>query len=358
MTAMTEYQMDYEDEPDPRESFNGHMGGLTCYDLAGLMRKGVTEPAVLDGLIYPGKIHALTGPPEAGKSVLSLWLAWQVMQRGSNVVVVDEEAGPSATAAILLGFGADPDLIEKCLSYVPFPGLRWGDGDLGGLHRLLAAAQPKLSIWDSAGALMGSSGMDENSSRDVTNFWYRVLMPVSRDFRCAVLLTDHDAKDGAESRYARGSTAKLAVVDVMLKLNPVVPFSRIRDGLVNLTVTKDRPGYLHRNYRIRYLHSPLRLEFAKSAPAAAAGAGIPPGAAALAKVLSEVPAGISELVDRLVSAGEYPLKRDTCSRYLNLLLDRGETDRIDQGPGREALWIKPPPDKPTDEGTDAAGQGS
>ncbi len=337
---------EYEAPADPRESFNGHLGGITCYDLASLMRKGVTDPTVLDGLLYPGRLHALAGPPEAGKSILALWLALQVMQKGGHVVFIDEEAGAGATAAILLGFGADPELIATRLHYIPFPGLHWNDADLASLNRLLGASKPTLSVWDSAGSLMGSAGMDENSSRDVTGFWYRVLMPVCRDFGCAVLLTDHDAKDGAESRYARGSTAKLAVVDVMLKLQPVIPFSRTRDGLVKLTVTKDRGGYLHRNYNVRYRHSPLRLEFVKSAPPSAAGSGLPPGAQALVSVLDETPMGQRDLVDRIVKGGGYPLKRDTASGYLNILLERGMADRIDQGPGREALWVKPPPDAP------------
>lgn len=333
---------------DPSEPFDSHLGGITRFDLAGLMRKGIKVPTVLDGLLYPGKMHSLAGPPEAGKSVLSLWLAWQVMQRGGPVLIVDEEAGAQSTASILLGFGADPELISEKCHYVPFPGMRWSEHDVTGLHRLLGAAKPVLSVWDSAGALMGSAGMDENSSRDVTKFWYTVLMPVTRDYQCAVLLTDHDAKDGEGSRFARGSTAKLAVVDVMLKLSPVIPFSRSRDGLVNLTVTKDRGGYLHRNYKIRYRHSPLRLEFVKSAPPSVTGRDLPPGAQRLAEVLDDTPSSIHDLVDRLVQNGQYPLRRETASTYLNILLERGMADRIDQGPGREAYWTKSADDHPDD----------
>src|SRR5258708_19677672 len=64
---------EYEAPADPRESFNGHLGGITCYDLASPIRKGVTDPTVLDGLLSPGRLHPLPAPPPPPQPILPLW---------------------------------------------------------------------------------------------------------------------------------------------------------------------------------------------------------------------------------------------------------------------------------------------
>jgi hypothetical protein len=42
----------------------------------------------------------------------------------------------------------------------------------------------------------------------------------------AVLVIDHDTKSSEPSRYARGSGAKLAAVDVASKIEPIRPFGK------------------------------------------------------------------------------------------------------------------------------------
>jgi hypothetical protein len=66
-----------------------------------------------------------------------------------------------------------------------------------------------------------------------------------------VVVLDHIPKDNKTGRYARDSGAKLATVDVAITVDPIRAFSRQQSGLVNLTVTKDRRGCLHRAHKVR-----------------------------------------------------------------------------------------------------------
>jgi hypothetical protein len=65
-----------------------------------------------------------------------------------------------------------------------------------------------------------------------------------------VVVIDHDTKASEQSRYARGSGAKLAASDVQYKVEIKKPFTRSDSGLLKLTVSKDRRGYLHRTWLV------------------------------------------------------------------------------------------------------------
>lgn len=56
--------------------------------------------------------------------------------------------------------------------------------------------------------------------------------------------------------------------------------------------------------------------------------------------MSDMPATIRELVDRAAAKFGHGLKRETVSKALNVLLDTGHVDRLDQGQGKPALWIR------------------
>lgn len=85
----------------------------------------------------------------------------------------------------------------------------------------------------------------------MTNWWARVLTPLARDLHAAVLVIDHDTKSSEASRYARGSGAKLAVLDVQFKIEIVTAFSRQQSGELKFRVSKDRRGWLYRDWRVR-----------------------------------------------------------------------------------------------------------
>jgi hypothetical protein len=147
-------------------------------------------------------------------------------------------------------------------------------------------------------------------------------------------------KSGGSSRYARGSGAKLAATDVAFKLDAVKPFSREMPGILELTVTKDRRGWLHRLHRITVtVHPVLTLDIRES-EAQAGTAEMPPARAKLLKALDSAPATSKEIVDRVAAVHDHGLSRETVSKELNALRRAGLADRIEQGSGQPALWMR------------------
>jgi hypothetical protein len=68
-----------------------------------------------------------------------------------------------------------------------------------------------------------------------------VLTPVAREHGAAVLVIDHDTKNGEASRFARGSGAKLAACDVTYKVSIIQAFDRTTNGVLRMQVSR-RPG--------------------------------------------------------------------------------------------------------------------
>lgn len=200
------------------------------------------------------------------------------------------------------------------------------------------AQRPGLIIWDSSAAFLSRAGFDEDRAGDVTKFWSGVLTPCARRAGAAVLAIDHVVKSGAATRYARGSGAKLAAVDVAYLADATVPFSRSQDGILTLTVTKDRRGWLHRSHRIEVTRSPLHLNVTEQhAPTSKTR---PPAQAKLLEALGADPVTVHVLVDRVEANHGHGLTRETVSKALKALLLDGLADKIDQGNGRPALWFK------------------
>jgi hypothetical protein len=343
---------------------DGPTGPLERHDLAEAVRRPAVQPVTLEGLVYPGKLHSLAGPPGAGKTVLCLWWAWKVMLLGHPVLIMDEEAGADQTADVLRSFGADPALLEKHLHYVPFSQLDWRrDTAITKLHEFLARQRPVLAIFDSSAAMMALSGCKEIDPGDVTRFWKRVWLPVAQQYGCAVAVTDHVSAGGrgADRQGARGTDAKVAEVDVQFKLSATHSFSHHEDGLLNLEITKDRPGWLHRNWQIAVTRDPLTLDLRRTSPPAQAeggSRGMSPATRKLLDVMNDIPASGKDLVDRVVHKYGHGLQRQTVSTSLQELLDAGQVDRLSQGEGRQALWVLPGGELPVAQDPDGWPEGS
>jgi hypothetical protein len=311
-------------------------------DLAPGLRKPRPRPRTFDQLLYPGKLHSLAGEPESGKTVVVLWWLLRIMRLGHPVVLFDEETGPDQLLDLFQALGAEEQILARYLHYYPYPEVNWTSPDgITHLHKVMAEVNPVLTAFDSCATMMSAAGLRENDPADVTKLWTRTLAPLGRTFGSAVVVTDHDSKDGMSSRYARGSTAKLAAVDVGFKLAAVTAFSRDMDGALELAVTKDRPGCLYRRWKVTVTRAPLTLDWGKAPPQQPVQPGMPPGQVKLLSIVNDQPATLKELVDRLAGKYGHGLHRNTASGYLNALSDAGQIERIDQGNGVEALWALP-----------------
>jgi AAA domain len=319
----------------------GADSALTTYSLATLIRDGVPPPQLLPGdLLYAGGIHVISGEPDSGKTTLALWQMLGLLRTGRTVLMLDEEGGAEMTAEKLIALGATERDVAR-LHYVPFPARTWTADDVAGLAYTAVAVRPDLVLVDSAAAFLARAGLDENAAADVTRFWQHVLVPLAREHGAAVLIIDHDAKNTAGSRFSRGSGAKLAASDVMVKVELVKPFSRAENGVLRLAVTKDRRGWLHRWWDVQVrTGGGLSLVLAKGDEQGSAEAReLTPAERKVESVLDGTPATIPELTERIAARHGHGLKRETVSRALNKLLRHGRADHIDQGAGRAGLWL-------------------
>lgn len=227
------------------------------------MREGVPERERIAGdMLYPGSVHILAGAPDTGKTTLSLSWALEVIRSGEQVMFLDEEGGRGIVLDRLKSLGATDKECES-LAYYPFPGRskeQWTRAGWADLKAELTEVQPALVLVDSAAAVLAAAGLDENSAADTALLWHAFKWMARSQFGAAVIVIDHVTKNAEDSRYSRGSGAKVADSDVMYRVDLIKPFSRQDDGVVKLVVTKDREGYLKRHTRLEVLRGPLRFE--------------------------------------------------------------------------------------------------
>lgn len=208
------------------------------------------EPTVLvrnDGacLLYPGKIHSVAGEPECGKSWIMLHACLEQMEAGRSAFYLDFEDDAPSVVDRLLGLGAAPELILERFFYMR-PGGPLGRADWAIVARLLEKHRPAVVVIDGLTEALSLHGFDLNSNSDVANFLgllpRRILL-----YGPAVVLIDHVVKNAeSRGRYSIGAQHKLAGIHVAYQLEVVHPVVRDGDGLVNVTVQKDRPGHVRR----------------------------------------------------------------------------------------------------------------
>jgi AAA domain len=328
-------------EPEDEHSPNGHQR-FRVGDLGDLVGRPAKRPPIQGNAVYPRKAHSVGGEPGQGKSTVVCWWMHLAISHGFPVVLVDYEAGDDHVSDLFHSFGTEPAAVSKYLKYIESPSVAWSPADVSEFIAMLKGINPVLVGFDSSISVLSAMGGNENSPTDIRRMWDRVFIPIAHGAGYSVVVTDHSGKDAGESRYNRGSTDKLAVVDVNMKLVAETPFSRHQDGVLDVTVTKDRPGWLHWHWQVIVTRNPLALRWVKTrAKSRPAGSG--PAAESLLAVLGDSPAGIRDLVDRIVGRGGIPLKRDTAYRALMGLHEQGLAEKVDQGPGAEVLWMRPQP---------------
>jgi hypothetical protein len=192
-------------------------------------------------LLYPGRVHALFGEPEACKGWLALAATAEVLKAGERVLYVDFEDTPASIAGRLKALGVPLDAIRERFVYVrPDEPL----GNTGGADLDAAAVGVSLAVLDGITEALTMHGLDLASNTDVAAWLELLPRPLART-GAAVLTIDHVVKDRENrGRYAIGAQHKLAGVDCAYSAQVIEPFGRGRDGRVKVTVTKDRPGHV------------------------------------------------------------------------------------------------------------------
>lgn len=288
----------------------------------------VPLPVLICGeLLYRGAVHTLSGPPDCGKTTLACWWMLQAVREEGGVLFLDEEGGREIVTEKFQALGAKRG---ERIGYVQFPSRSWNAEDIAMLSAVLDERKPAVVAWDSSAAFLSKAGLDENAAADVTRFYSQVLTLAARKHNAAVLVIDHDTKSSEPSRYARGSGAKLAAVDVAYKIAPVKAFSKVENGMSKLTVTKDRRGWLYRNHEIAFLSSTgtettltLSITDAAEDQAQAKLADLEPAHRKVLEALDSVPRSIREVTDRLAAVHGHGLTRPTVQKALRRLEELG-----------------------------------
>lgn len=193
-------------------------------------------------LLYSGKVNALIGESESGKSWIALLALVQAVGAGQRVLFLDFEDSAGSVQRRLTALGVALEDQERLVDYAD-PQESLNAVTSADLSEALAEAGYQLIIADGVNAAMTLLGYDLNSNTDATLFTTKLLRPLARTGACVVTV-DHVPKNpDARGKGGIGAQAKRAMIDGCTLLAEVVePFGKGQSGIVKLTVDKDRGG--------------------------------------------------------------------------------------------------------------------
>ncbi len=206
------------------------------------------EPSILrraDGnhIFYAGKINALFGESESGKTWIALEAVRQELEKNNPVFYLDFEDSVRGIYNRLKTLGADLSHFKTFLYSNPTEALTAGAREA--LLTKIEQFKPTLIVVDGVNAAMNVMGLDLEKNKDATSFSQEVLRPL-RLHNAAIITIDHVTKSkDNRGNYAIGAQAKRADIDgCAVAVEVEIAFGRGIDGALALKVTKDRPGYV------------------------------------------------------------------------------------------------------------------
>ena len=213
-------------------------------DLEGAIEE--PEPEFLsrnDGhrLFYRGKINALLGESESGKTWVALLAVKQALEIAQKVIYLDFEDSGKGILARLRSLEVEDRRFENFTYANP-------DQNLTLEERLdlvdaLAEIQPELIIVDGVNAAMTLLNLELTSNRDATFFSQQLLKPLAASGACVITIDHVPKSKDNRGNYAIGAQAKRADINgAAIAVEVTLPFGKGMNGELNLKVTKDRPG--------------------------------------------------------------------------------------------------------------------
>lgn len=197
------------------------------------------DPPAIMGLLYTGKRHVVSGPPESTKTLIAYLLLVQAIRDGLTVAIVDFEMGPTAARRMLEDVGATLDEIRSIYYVEP-------DDPPADEYAALLRHGVQLVLIDAAAGAYDATGLDDNARKDAEQFARAWIRPLWQN-GVTTLLVDHVTKDAAaRGKFTIGSERKVGQADVHISCDALKPLSRGHSGIVKITVHKDRPGFLQR----------------------------------------------------------------------------------------------------------------
>jgi hypothetical protein len=224
--------------PEP-QTVNGQPG-YTWIDLTDTQYATPPEPPAIEGILYAGRRHVISGPPESTKTLVAYLLLLSALRQDQNVGILDFEMGPHAAVTLLRELGATDD--ELAQIHYAEPDQPPTSHDIARLTLLGV----QYVLIDAAAGAYDASGLGDNDRKDVEQFAGRWIRPLWQN-GVATIVIDHVVKNvDARGKFAIGSERKAGQADVHIGLEALKPLHRGGAGMVKVTVHKDRPGHLPR----------------------------------------------------------------------------------------------------------------
>lgn len=194
-------------------------------------------------IFYKGKLASIYGEAEAGKTWLVRAALASEILKGARVAVFDFEDDAQAFVENMLNLGLTAQqLVEQAVFIRPHEGL-----SPEAEAQMLAALDPAPSIVAIDGVTESFSleGLDPYRGEDIATWTNKLARAIIRATGAAVVSIDHVVKDReSRGRWPIGGVHKLNSLDAAFRMDAVEEFGRGKDGVSNLWLAKDRPGYL------------------------------------------------------------------------------------------------------------------
>jgi KaiC/GvpD/RAD55 family RecA-like ATPase len=194
-------------------------------------------------LLYAGKVNAIFGESESGKTWIALEAIRQELEKNNIVFYIDFEDSARGILNRLKTLKVATDKFKLFRYANPDEPIGEGIGEI--MRTEIMAYLPSLIVVDGVNAAMNLLGLDLEKNKDATTFSQKVLKPL-RIGGAAILTIDHVTKSkDNRGNYAIGAQAKRADIDgAAFAVSVSMPFGRGIDGALDITCTKDRPGFV------------------------------------------------------------------------------------------------------------------
>ena len=197
-------------------------------------------------LFYRGKINALLGESESGKTWVALLAVTQALQIQQKVIYLDFEDSGKGILARLRSLGIRDEQFANFTYANPDQNLTLDERI--DLVEALQEIVPELIIVDGVNAAMTLLNLELTSNRDATFFSQQLLKPLALSGACVVTIDHVPKSKDNRGNYAIGAQAKRADINgCAIAVEVTLPFGRGMNGELSLKVTKDRPGAVREN---------------------------------------------------------------------------------------------------------------
>jgi hypothetical protein len=301
-------------------------------DLSKLGDRPAVRPTV-GGIVYPGRRHLFSGPPEGGKTTAAYALALEELRAGRLVLLIDLEMGRFDARDLLVDLGATGEDLGRLL-YVDPETAPTGST----MMELIDPYRESLSlaIIDAAAGAYALSGLDDQKRLDAER-WASLWVQPLRDAGVATITIDHVTKNAdSRGKYAIGTERKVGQVDVHLGFEYVGdPFRRGGEAVCKIVTHRDRPGWLQRpraaELELSSDPETHAISWAFRQPGETAGDETWRPTVLMDRVLAHVGRYGYEPVARTTLAREVPGRHVFVLRAIDLLLDEGRLRLNDDG---------------------------